>query len=304
MCFVRVAAAEDGFDAWKSRIEEQSIVDLGESFTRVENRWPRLPSVGAIHQDSNSTILSEYLELTRQLLRKVRVGFHNTDKEGFPEMAKYVGSLLQIEGALLESGGYTNQVVASALAGAADLRLLDYLVDHQSDAGEVLALVRNLPRQDFNARRFLLALGTNDAAVSEMVLGADELVEDASVFQVLELLGQNGGQRRKEVDQGTTTRELIESPSALVLFLRKAEIELALSCLLPGLSEFYERGGTEADLNPGDVRAFKAIMGDRVSAFRFQPMRVTKLDPLRLKSYISIVVSERSLENALRELLD
>jgi hypothetical protein len=79
-----------------------------------------------------------------------------------------------------------------------------------------------------------------------------------------------------------TTSAIIKQRDVHGLLFRMIDTEGVERVDLPGLVEFHKLGGRPGDLNANDTSAYLRLMGHNMYRFKFPPLGITALTPMRL----------------------
>lgn len=280
---------------WSEFIGRGQVGEIATAFSRREAKWHRLDSVeNPSFREENDRIwvdlAKDLVAILRQNVARVRRGGNDL------EAAK---DYLAIEMGLRKADGYTNLLVANAYAQMAGISLTKALVDKPGLAETIQEILASRKaRGELDIRSFFLDYIDDDPLLKNNVDYIKSLKEDMSLFEAgIEI--QRGIPEFGTLEFPENTLELIERPAIGRLFTEIAAGEMTLTALLPGLAEFYRRGGKEADLDRGNARPFEQIMGDVKRDHSYPLFQMRYLDVTRLLNLIEMSRDTRS-----RELLD
>ncbi len=281
-------------DHWIEVIEQGEMSNVVKTFSDPNSKWPNLVS---IYNQSFKESEQPWVDLAVNLVGLLREDFFKlqTEQEFFDAGQNY----LKIEFALRDSGGYTNLVVANAFAIMAKVSLTRSLVEDPEKAAVIIKLLRSRNKNSSSsARNFLINYLEDDQILRNHKEVIEALKDDLNLIEIGNELGNAIPEIKAQNNIPKTTIEMIRRPSVLRLLAETSLSEMGLSVLLPGLADFFERGGEESDLDPGDVRKFSAIMGDSIDTYVFPMFGMRYLDVGRL-----LFLIKQSRENKAQEVL-
>lgn len=259
MIFAMLTRADESesLQKWNEIIERGKVNEIANAFSHGEPKWPRLNSVE--HPEFNEKVDRPWENLAEDLVETLRKDVASVRSAG--NHLNAAKDYLAVEEGLRRADGYTNLLVANAYAQMAGLSLTKALVDKPELARTIQEILASRKAwEKLEIRRFFLDYIDDDLLLRDHVVFVKSLKENMSLFEAgIEI--QRGIPEFGALKFPDTTIELIRQPAIGRLFTEIAASEMTLVALLPGLAEFYQRGGNEADLNRGNVQPFKNIMG-------------------------------------------
>lgn len=271
--FARGALAQSSQEMkfWKKAVAEKSLLQLAnllnDSSTPV---WPKAGSSYSIQKlpGEQRALADDAIALVKALHAKAQREF-NPMTPGTDDESRTYSTLAS---ALERAGGYSNMLLADSFRRLALFRLSAAVVRDSRLAAEVRREVEQTAVPHVEIRSLLERLAPDDEVLSGSASELEKITPDQSVFAALQVAGLGDATSLA----GRTSNELMGTPSAAALLIRLAATEW-LSLRLKGLAMFLEKDGKLEELDPADIRPFKARMGGAERTFAYRPLSIRYL---------------------------
>jgi len=103
-------------EQWGKRLESKGVKELAEALASKDSPWPKLISITDMEKLSGMETYQVYWDLSHSILNVVETEFKEVDSGDFDSVEAFCKDLFNVERNLRQSGGYTNIVIADAVA--------------------------------------------------------------------------------------------------------------------------------------------------------------------------------------------